>query len=132
MAQLGTAPTGRAEILDPLPFDTGPAPARFSPIDWLVVAAVSTQAEPNDISRLCRVLGALQDGEPNGHGVARMEALGAMAGLIRHCGPRRFASHINCFLEAGFTERHLRLLADSLARPSGDWPGGAGRQWATD
>ena len=102
--------TPRAPVPDPLP-------ARFSALEWTVVAI----AERDPLSslkapgRMAVALGTLFPERPNPKlADPKLEALRRLAVLTWHHGYRVAESAVRAFLAAGFTLHHYELLAGSI------------------
>lgn len=102
----------------PPPSAAAPAPARFSPLEWWVIAAaqrdrLASIGEPGVIARL---LGSLFSSNDDGrHSDPRLEALRRMAVLAWHKSYVMPKSEICAFCEAGFSLDHYELLQASIA-----------------
>lgn len=94
-----------------------PEPARFSALEWSVVAMaerekLSTLRSP---SRMAVALGSLFGGRRNpGLADPKLEALRRLAVLTWHQGYRVAESAVRDFRAAGFTPDHYELLTGSI------------------
>jgi len=85
---------------------------RFEPLEWLAIAWVTSDADPLAVMNKVRSLCAMHTDQRTA--VARIEALITMAAMVRCYGAARFARYLTDFRNAGFTDLHLELLADSM------------------
>lgn len=116
-AELGPAVVAKTDYIPPLAPRPDPAPARFSAIEWAVVALaerdpLSTLHAP---SRMTVALGALFWSRPNPKlADPKLEALRRLAVLTWHRGYRVADSAVQAFLAAGFTLPQYELLTGSI------------------
>jgi alkylhydroperoxidase family enzyme len=104
-------------FLAPVSVPAAPPPARFSPLEWLVVA-LARRERPASLKRPGRIAQALQGlfgrSVPAALADDKLEALRRMAVLSWRHGPAVPAREVDAFLAAGFSRQHYQAMLDSI------------------
>jgi hypothetical protein len=118
MGYLAFAETAAGSAVAPVSFAPAAEPARFSPLEWSVIALAKRDriASLREPGRISTAMGLVFGERPNPRlADPRLEALRRLAVLSWHYGYTVPGDAVRGFLSAGFTARQYELMVDSIA-----------------